>query len=207
MSSVPEGRRSLSDFQTDHDLAKLRDEVTRFVENQFGFSYEKYRAKIEKYRQAHSKDENVEAITRRYIEKCDFFKDKFVPREYDRVLDIIADMDSAFTMGNSIFPSDTPARFFEWLMRRIYINIAISKAYVLKREINYVIRTLSVDINKYYGFAKKIDHLVSMMKGVRRADNRFLKAKGKKKTVDITNDLSHISECIIAIINKVKGNS
>ena len=84
---------------------------------------------------------------------------------------------------------------------------AISKAYVLKREINYVIRVLPVDINRYYGFAKKIDHVVEMMKGVRRADNRFLKAKGDKKRVDITKDISNISDCVVAIINKAKGNS
>ena len=206
MSSVPEGRRSQSDFQTDHELEKLRDEVTIFVMNQFGFSKEKYARQIEKYKDAHKQDPNVDEIVARYVAKCEFFKDRFVPREYDRVLDLMAEMDSYFTMGNSIFPSETPAKFFEWLMRRIYINIAISKAYVLKREINYVIRVLPVDINKYYGWAKKIDHIVCLMKGVRQSDNRFLKTKGKKKTFDITNDISHISECIIAIINKIRGN-
>ena len=207
MSSVPEGRRSQSDFQTDHELAKLRDEVTKFVMNQFGFSKEKYARQIEKYRDAHKQDPNADEIVARYVAKCEFFKERFMPREYDRVLDLMAEMDSYFTMGNSIFPSETPAKFFEWLMRRIYINIAISKAYVLKREINYVIRVLPVDINKYYGWAKKIDHIVSLMKGVRQSDNRFLKSKGKKKTFDITNDISNISECIIAIINKIRGNS
>ena len=207
MSSVPEGRRALSEFQTDHEIAKLRDEITMLVMNQFGFSEEKYTKQIERYRQAHAKDENVDEIVKRWIAKRDFFAQRFVPHEYNRVLNILADMDSYFTMGNSIFPSETPARFFEWLMRRIYMNIAIAKAYVLKREINYVIRVLPVDLNRYYGYAKKIDQLIKLMKGVRLADNRFIKVKGKKKTVDITNDLSHISECIIAIINKVKGNS
>lgn len=207
MSSVPEGRRSQSDFQTDHDMAKLRDEITMFIKNKFGFSPEKYAEQIEKYRTAHEKDPNVDEIVSRYVSKYEFFKDVFVPHEYTRVLDIMADMDSFFTMGNSIYPSDTPARFFEWLMRRIYINIAIAKAYVLKREINYVIRVLPVDMNKYLGYARKIDQVVRLMKGVRQADNRFLKARNKKKTVDITNDLAHISECIIAIISKVRGNS
>ena len=207
MSSVPEGRRSQSDFQTDHEIAKLRDEVTALVMNQFGFSKEKYQRQIEKYRDQHKQDPSVDEIVARYAAKCEFFKERFVPREYDRVLDIMAEMDSYFTMGNSIFPSDTPAKFFEWLTRRLYVTMAIGKAYVLKREINYVIRVLPVDINRYYGWAKKIDHLVSLMKGVRQADNRFLKTKNKKRTVDITNDISHISECVIAIINKVRGNS
>ncbi len=207
MSSVPEGRRTLSGFQTDHDIAKLRDEITVFAMNQFGFSQEKYLKRIEKYRHDHAKADNVEEITKRYEAKCEAFKNFFIPSEYERVLGLVGDMDAAFTMGNSIFPSDTPAKFFEWLARRIYIDIAISKAYVLKREINYVIRVLPVDINRYYGFAKKIDHVVEMMKGARRADNRFLKAKGDKKRVDITKDISNISDCVVAIINKAKGNS
>lgn len=207
MSQVPEGRRTQSDFQVDHDMAALRDEVTVFIRNQFGFDANRYREWIEKYRAAHEKDENVDEIVRRYELKYEFFVNTFVPHEYERILNLIAEMDSAFVMGNSIYPSDTPAKFFECLMRRYYMNIAISKAYVLKREINYVIRVLPVDKNKYENWDNKIEHMVDMIKGVRKADNRFFKTKGKKKTVDITNDLSHISECIIAIINKVRGNS
>lgn len=205
MSSVPEGRRSKSNFQTDHELAQLRDEVTMFVMNQFGFSKEKYDKQIEKYREQHKQNSNIDEIVARYQAKCEFFKNRFVPREYDKVLDLMAEMDSLFTMGNSIFPSDTPAKFFEWLARRIYIDLAIAKAYVLKREINYIIRVLPVDINKYYGWAKKIDRIVFLMKGVRQSDNRFLKTK--KKTIDITRDISHISECVVGIINKVRGSS
>lgn len=207
MSQVPEGRRTQSDFQVDHGMAALRDEVTAFIRNQFGFDTNRYREQIEKYRTTHEKNEHVDEIVRRYELKYEFFVKTFVPHEYERMLNLIAEMDSAFVMGNSIYPSDTPAKFFECLMRRYYMNIAISKAYVLKREINYVIRVLPVDKNKHESWDNKIEHMVDMIKGVRKADNRFFKTKGKKKTVDITNDLSHISECIITIINKVRGNS
>ena len=60
-------------------------------------------------------------------------------------------------------------------------------------------------MNKYYHYEKALKTQISLFKGVRQADNRFLKAK--KKTVDVSKDITAISDCIIAIMNKTKGNS
>ena len=68
----------------------------------------------------------------------------------------------------------------------------------------YVIRTLPVDLNKYYHYEKAIDLQIALYKGVRQADNKFLKSK--RKTIDISNEVTAMSETIVALFNKVKGN-
>ena len=52
--SVPKGRRQESRFEAQHNFYKVRAEVTALVLNDFGFSEEKYRKKIEKYRRDHA---------------------------------------------------------------------------------------------------------------------------------------------------------
>ena len=65
----------------------------------------------------------------------------------------------------------------EYCERRKHINEAIAGCYVLKQELNYVIRTLPVDINKFKRFSELIDEQIALYKGVRQKDNRFLKKK------------------------------
>ena len=76
--------------------------------------------------------------------------------------------------------------------------------YVLKQELLYIIRTLPVDLNKYYHYEKAIDAQISLYKGVRQSDNRFL--KNKKKSIDISDEITGMSEIAIALFNKIRGN-
>lgn len=64
--SVPKGRRTESRFEAQHNFFKLRSEVTALVLNDFGFSEEKYRAKMERYRVAHMQDSNIADICARW---------------------------------------------------------------------------------------------------------------------------------------------
>ena len=205
MSSVPEGRRSQSNFKARHNYYQLRDEVTKLMLNDFGFDKEKYEARIERYRQQNSKSGNIDKIVERWRRKSDAFHKWFIDKECDAVLEILRRIESEFTYGNSIFPSDTPAKIFEYLERRKHITAAIANCYILEQELQYIIRTLPVDMNKYYHYEKAIKAQIALYKGVRQADNRFLKSK--KKTVDVSKDITAISDCIIAVMNKIKGNS
>ena len=136
-----------------------------------------------------------------YKAKCDNFYMKFIREEQSVVLNILRWIESEFTYGNSIYPSDTPAKLFEYIERRKHITAAIANCYVLKQEILYVIRVLPVDINKFYHYEKAIDAQIALYKGVRQSDNRFLKSK--RKTIDVSKDITAISDCIIAILNKI----
>ena len=175
--SVPAGKRKQSRFEAAHHYYKLRNEVTELMLLDFGFSREKYERKISTYRDAHRSDPQVDEITARWKKKADAFYRWFIDKECDAVLQMLRHIECEFTAGNSIYPSDTEAKIMEYCERRKHINEAIAGCYVLKQELNYVIRTLPVDINKFKRFSELIDEQIALYKGVRQKDNRFLKKK------------------------------
>ena len=180
MSSVPKGKQKESPFAARHHFYKLRDAVTGLMLNDFGFSQEKYERNIEKYRQAHQNSSgNVDEIVARWKKKNEAFNAWFIDKECDAVLNILRKIESEFTFGNSIYPSDTPAKISEYCERRKHINAAISYCYILKQEIQYIIKTLPVDMNKFDRFDDMITQQIKLYKGVRRSDNRFLKQMKK----------------------------
>ena len=181
MSNVPLSQRRESRFEAQHHFYKLRDEVTDLMINDFGFSIEKYQEKIDHYKNAHSSCDHVDEIVDRWKRKYDAFNKWFIDKECDAVLEILRNIESEFTFGNSIYPSETPAKIEEFIERRKHIDAAISNCYVLKQELHYIIRTLPVDLNKFVRFAEAIDKQVALYKGVRQADNKFLQQKNKNK--------------------------
>ena len=109
-----------------------------------------------------------------------------------------------FSMGNSIFPGESPAKIIEFLTRRQHINKAIGLCFTLKQEIHYVIRTLPVDINKYERFAVAIDKQIALYKGVRQADNRLLKPKKPQKQKRTTEgEVTRMFDSLANILRKV----
>ena len=178
---VPKGKRKESKFEAQHHFIRLRSEVTTLMLLDFGFSEEKYLKTIERYREIHKAALNVDEVVARYKKKCDSFNKWFIDKECDVVLKILQKIDSEFTAGNSIYPSETPAKIMEFCERRKHVDEAIAQCYVLKQELNYIIRTLPVDLNKYERFSIEIDKQIALYKGVRQSDNRLLKQKVNKK--------------------------
>ena len=176
MSGV-KGKRNQSKFEAYHHFFKLRDEITAMILNDFGFSFDKQEKKRQKYAESHKDAANLDEIMERWHTKNDSFIRWFIDEEGKAIMDIMRNIQREFTIGNSIFPSETPARLIEFLERRKHINNAIGQCYALKQEINYVIRTLPVDMNRYVHFAEEIDIQINLFKGVRKADNRLIKPK------------------------------
>ena len=201
--SVPKGRRQESRFEAQHNFYKVRAEVTALVLNDFGFSEEKYRKKMEKYRRDHAKDENIDDIVARWERKNESFKKWFIDEEARAIIDIMREIEKEFTVGNSIFPSETPSKVIEFLIRRQHVNRAIGLCFALKQEIHYVIRTLPVDINKYERFAEMIDRQIALYKGVRQADNRLIKPRKPQKSRTIEGEVTRLFDSLANIIRKI----
>jgi hypothetical protein len=203
LMSVPKGRRQESRFEAQHNFYKVRAEVTALVLNDFGFSEEKYRKKMEKYRAAHAKDPNINDIVARWERKNESFKKWFIDEEARAIIDIMREIEKEFTVGNSIFPSETPSKVVEFLIRRQHVNRAIGLCYALKQEIHYVIRTLPVDINKFERFAEMIDRQIALYKGVRQADNRLIKPRKPQKSRTIEGEVTRLFDSLANIIRKI----
>ena len=198
--SVPKGRRQESRFEAQHHYYRLRTEITTLILQDFGFSEEKYLENIDRYREIHRTAPNINDVVARWQKKNESFARWFIDCEAAAVLDIMRSIEREFTMGNSIYPSETPARIMEFCMRRWHMNRAIGYCYTLKQELNYIIRTLPVDLNKFERFAEAIDRQIALYKGVRQADNRLIKPK-KNGTFD--EDVFRVFDGIASIIRKI----
>ena len=207
MSNVPKSQQKESDFEASHNLYKLRDEITRLTCNSFGFSKEKYQKRIEEFREWYQKNPKCDEIVARMEAKCEAFNDWFVAEERTAILDMLRKIQTEFSVGNSIFPSDTPARLLEFLVRRYHMNRAIGYCFALKQEIQYVLRVLPVDNNKYEHLSKAIDKQVALFKGVRQADNRLIRPTKNRKTGTnkdtLDRDIIHIFDGIASAIRKI----
>ena len=173
--SVPKGKRNESRFEARHQLEKIRDDLTELIMRDFGYSSEKFQKQIDKFSGRKDVDE---AVRENKIEKWSIqrvnFDTWFVEKERDTLLSLLRDICTEFITGNNIYPSNN-ARIAEYTERRLHMDRAIGSCYALLGELQYVIRTLPVDINKYKNMAKSIEHEIDLIKGVRQADNRFAK--------------------------------
>jgi len=200
--SVPKGRQRPSRFEANHHFYKLRREVTTLALLDFGFSEDKYRKTIDWYRECHRSAEDVDKVVANYEKKCESFNRHFIDRESDKVLDLISQISYEFTLGNSIYPSDTPAKLVEFVVRRLHMNRAIGLCYALKQEINFVLETLPVNIDKAERFDDAINEQIRLYKGVRQADNRFLKKK-KERNDKILTELADAIETVSSIARRI----
>ena len=185
MSNVPKSRRKATRFETQHNLIKLRDEITKICVQDFGFSYEKCKARRDNYMQQFQKLSNIDDIMKRYDTKLESFNRWFIDKECEVILDMIREITKEFTLGNSIYP-DGPAIFYEYIKRRKHMSTCIGSCYALKQELQYVLRILPVDINKYKPISRLIDKQINLIKGVRRADNRFVSALNLTSNITYT---------------------
>ena len=84
--SVPLSERKRSPFEAFANLVDLRDEVTKLVVNQFGFSSEKYEKDMLRYAERHQTAEDVDHVTENWRNKNKVFTEWFVPEESKIVL-------------------------------------------------------------------------------------------------------------------------
>ena len=77
----------------------------------------------------------------------------------------MSDMFSA----NNIYP----LIMAEYEERRILQNSSINKFYEVLHEIQFIIESLGLDINKFERFSDLIGQQVSLIKNWRKSDNRF----------------------------------
>ncbi len=201
--SVVKGKRNQSKFEAFHHFFKLRDEITAMILNDFGFSFDKQEKKRQKFAESHKDAANLDEIMERWHTKNDTFIRWFIDEEGKAVMDIMRNIQREFTIANSIFPSETPARLIEFLERRRHINNAIGQCYALKQEINYVIRTLPVDMNRYVHFAEEIDEQINLFRGVRKADNRLIKPKREIKEGSIKDHSEKLFTELNALLLKL----
>lgn len=173
MSGVPAGRREAHDFLANHHLTELRKLITELAINDFGYDRTKVEKKIDHFAEW-CKCENRDEIVERMRKKNESFYEDFVQEETTITRKILRDAVAEFEMGNSIFPSGE-ALMEEYIEKRLHLDKAVGHLFILIQELQYIAETLPGDKNRYEQLIKQTKKEISLIKGVRRAANKFLK--------------------------------
>lgn len=181
MSNVPKSKRKKHDFETTKQMTLLRKDITELAINDFGYDPDRYQKMIDRYARARKDQPNVEVTVSKMQFKHDTFYDAFIVDETEYIIGVWRDIVREFEIANSIYPSGA-ARLAEFCERRIHLDRCIGHIRDLKTELQYIAETLPVDKNKYDNLADRIMALIALVKGVRQASNKFLKAKTDEKS-------------------------
>ena len=174
MSGVPKSRRKQHNFETPHKLRKLRTKVTELAINDFGYDKERLDLKIQKFETGLTEFERKADVVASMRRKNENYYANFVKEETIITRDIARKVIFEFELGNSIFPSGD-AKVAEFRERRKHLDECIGWLHCLKQELQYIAEILPGDKNRYTSITEEIETLISMVKGVRRSANRFLK--------------------------------
>ena len=173
--SVVKSKRKESQFEVFHHLVKMRKEVTDLLLRDFGFDADKAAKKTTKtfggkmYEElSDSEKERYDKLTKRNAA----FTEWFILDERKVIIDCIRAITEETFVANSIYPTCTE----ELIERRLHQDRAIGECYRLTQELQYAIETLPVDVNKYLRFADMIQTEINLLKGWRKADNKFKRA-------------------------------
>lgn len=173
--SVPKGKRKESQFEVIKNFYKLRKEITDLLLRDFGYSQNKSEKRLEKLFGGKPYEELNEKQKEHYNKKLSInngFEEWFVAYQRDTVMECIKKATEYIFTANSIYPSILE----ELNERRIYQDKAIGQCYRLLQELQYTIETLPVDIEKYTRFSDMINKEIDLLKGWRKADNKFKRA-------------------------------
>lgn len=170
--SVIKRKRNESQFEVFHQLFNLRKKITYVLLNDFGYSRLKQDKRNIKYFGNKNYEEMSESEKSRYDifqRRMDSFDEWYILDERTAIVNCLRNIVNEVFLANSIYPTCME----EYTERRLHQDRAIGYCYGLTQELEYVIETLPVDINKYTEFADMIQKEINLIKGWRKSDNKF----------------------------------
>lgn len=170
--SVVKRERKESKFEVFHHFYKVRRDITDLMLRDFGYSNKKseqYLLKIFGNRSYEELTDNEKEHYDRRKEKTNAFEDWFIKDQRQVIMDCLRDIQQYIFMANSIYPQYKE----ELIERRIYQDKALGQCHRLIQELQYIIETLPVDVNKYLSISESIEKEIKLIKGWRKSDNKF----------------------------------
>ena len=170
--SVLKNKRKASQFEVFHHLYKMRRDITELLLRDFGYSFEKAEKRLLKQFGGRGYADLSEAERERYDrtkQRWESFDDWFIYDERQVIVDCLRDITREVFIANSIYPTCME----ELVQRRLHQDEAIGHCYRLSQELQYAIETLPVDVNTYLRFGEAIQTEINLIKGWRKADNKF----------------------------------
>ena len=173
--TVLKSKRKESQFEVFHHFYKMRRDITDLLLRDFGYSSKKSEQYLQRLFGGRSYDELNDTEKQHYNlrkGKTNAFEKWFILDQRQAVTDCLRGVGENIFVANSIYPL-YPEELIE---RRIHQDRAIGQCNRLLQELQYAIETLPVDINVYLRFAESIEKEINLIKGWRKADNKFQRA-------------------------------
>lgn len=173
--SVLKSKRKPSQFEVFHHLNKLRKDITDLLLRDFGYSFEKAEARLLKQFGGRTLEQLSETERERYEKtklRLEAFDDWFIYDQRQVIVNCLRDITKEVYIANSIYPTVME----ELVQRRLHQEEAIGHCYRLVQELQYAIETLPVNVNIFLQFGEAIQTEINLIKGWRKADNKFKRA-------------------------------
>lgn len=158
-----------------HHLNKLRKDITDLLLRDFGYSFEKAEARLLKQFGGRTLEQLSETERERYEKtklRLEAFDDWFIYDQRQVIVNCLRDITKEVYIANSIYPTVME----ELVQRRLHQEEAIGHCYRLVQELQYAIETLPVNVNIFLQFGEAIQTEINLIKGWRKADNKFKRA-------------------------------
>ncbi len=177
--SVLKSKRQPSDFEVFHHYYQMRKEITDLLLRDFGYSRSKELKKLQHQFSGKPFEELDDQEKERYSrmeERDKAFDEWFIVEERKTVLTYLRNIGANIFAANDIYPQYQT----ELEQRRLLQDRAIGYCDGLMQELQYIIETLPVNINKYTRFAEMIQQEIKLIKAWRKSDNKFKKIVNKE---------------------------
>lgn len=171
MSEIPLHKRKKSALDIQHNIYKIRRELTLDLMETFGYSKQKFERHVKKavaFIQDEEQRKEREDQLRRREEGFDLM---FIEHERVRVLDMVCEISTHIRKANTIFPT----YMSEWMERRLELTRAMEACNALQDELQYIAETLPADKNKYMNIVLELEGEFKGIRALRQSDNRLLK--------------------------------
>lgn len=170
--SVLKANQKPSPFEVEHHAYKIRTVITDLALRKFGLKEYAEKPKPETYSKwsQQQKDDYDKSVAKNK-ERYEAFIEWFIPDEQKSILDLCRNMIHEIFLANEIYPQ----HLCECDERRLHQDLAIGYCENLIQELQYVITTLHVNIEKYETITKMIVHEQNLIKGWRKSDNKVRK--------------------------------
>lgn len=170
--SVLKANQKPSPFEVEHHAYKIRTVITDLALRKFGLKEYAEKPKPETYSKwSQQQKDGYDKSVAKNKERYEAFIEWFIPDEQKSILNLCRNMIHEIFLANEICPQ----HLCECDERRLHQDLAIGYCENLIQELQYVITTLHVNIEKYETITKMIVHEQNLIKGWRKSDNKVRK--------------------------------
>lgn len=170
--SVLKANQKPSPFEVEHYAYKIRTVITDLALRKFGLKEYVEKPKPETYSKwSQQQKDGYDKSVAKNKERYEAFIEWFIPDEQKSIFNLCRNMIHEIFLANEIYPQ----HLCECDERRLHQDLAIGYCENLIQELQYVITTLHVNIEKYETITKMIVHEQQLIKGWRKSDNKVRK--------------------------------